>query len=126
MQFSNGHYMNLFLSTYFVLKNKFLSFSSKKKKKKKLNQLKKLRQKKKHVNYNNQSYNYIINESYQWVFLWHWLTIYFRKVLTSFLWKMEKAIKTLIVFFSFPIKTFFKQIINHYPKGKLLDTPALP
>ena len=34
MQFSNGHYMNLFLSTYFVLKNKFLSFSSQKKKKK--------------------------------------------------------------------------------------------
>ena len=34
MQFSNGHYMNLFLSTYFFLKNKFISFSSKKKKKK--------------------------------------------------------------------------------------------
>ena len=52
MQFSNGHYMNLFLSTYFFLKNKFLSFSSEKKK---LNQLKKPRWKKKHVNYNNQS-----------------------------------------------------------------------
>ena len=31
MHFSNGHYMNLFLSTYFVLKNKFLSFSLEKK-----------------------------------------------------------------------------------------------
>ena len=31
---------------------------------------------------------------------------------------MEKAVKTLIVFFFFPQKkTFFKQIINHYPKG---------
>ena len=32
MKFSNGHYMNLFLSTYFVLKNNFLSFSLEKKK----------------------------------------------------------------------------------------------
>ena len=37
----------------------------------------------------------------------HWLRIHFRKVLTSLLWEMKKAIKTLIVFFSFSIKTFF-------------------
>ena len=47
MQFSNGHYMNLFLSTYFVLKNKFLSFSSKKKKKKKIESIKKTKVEKK-------------------------------------------------------------------------------
>ena len=46
----------------------------------------------------------------------HWLTINFRKVLTPLLWKMKKAIKTLI-FFSFPIKIFFKWIINQCPKG---------
>ena len=37
----------------------------------------------------------------------HWLTIHFMKVLTSFLWKMKKAIKILIVFFFFFHKTFF-------------------
>ena len=42
----------------------------------------------------------------------HWLRIYFRKVLTSLLWEMKKAIKTLIIFFSFSIKTFFNQILN--------------
>ena len=31
---------------------------------------------------------------------------------------MEKVVKTLIAFF-FPIETFFKWIINHYPKGIL-------
>ena len=28
----------------------------------------------------------------------------------------KKTIKILITFFSFPIKTFFKWIINQYPK----------
>ena len=37
----------------------------------------------------------------------HWLRIHFRKVLTSLLWEMKKAVKTLITFFSFSIKTFF-------------------
>ena len=37
----------------------------------------------------------------------HWLTIHFMKVLTSFLWKMKKSIKILIVFFFFFHKTFF-------------------
>ena len=37
----------------------------------------------------------------------HWLRIQLKKVLTSFLWEMKKTVKTLIVFFSFPIKTFF-------------------
>ena len=41
--------------------------------------------------------------------LGQWLTIYFKKVLTQFLWKMENVVKTLIVFFFFSlIKTFFK------------------
>ena len=37
----------------------------------------------------------------------HWLRIYFRKVFISLLWEIKKAIKTLIAFFSFSIKTFF-------------------
>ena len=41
----------------------------------------------------------------------HWLTMHNRKVLISFLWKMKKTVKTLIVFF-FPIKTFFNWILN--------------
>ena len=45
-----------------------------------------------------------------------WLTIHFMKFLTLFLWEMEKAVKTLIAFFSFPIKAFFKWIINYCPK----------
>jgi len=36
----------------------------------------------------------------------HSLTIHFRKILKLFLWKMKKAVKTLIIFF-FPIKTLF-------------------
>ena len=36
----------------------------------------------------------------------NWLTIHFMKVLTSFLQKMKKAIKILIVFFSIFIKNF--------------------
>ena len=48
----------------------------------------------------------------------HWLTIHFKKVLTSLLWEMKKTIKILIVFFfSFPIKTFFNWILNQCPKG---------
>ena len=42
----------------------------------------------------------------------HWLRIHFRKVLTSLLWEMKKAIKTFITFFSFSIKTFFNQVLN--------------
>ena len=45
----------------------------------------------------------------------HSLTINFRKVLTSLLWEMKKAVKTLIIFFS--IKTFFNWILNECPKG---------
>jgi len=41
----------------------------------------------------------------------------FKKILTSFLWEIEKIVKTLIVFF-FPIKIFFKWIINYCPKAK--------
>ena len=40
------------------------------------------------------------------------LTIHFKKVLTSLLWEMKKAVKILIVFFFSLIKTFFKQIVN--------------
>ena len=42
--------------------------------------------------------------------------MYFIFILTPLLWEMKKNIKTLI-FFSFPIKTFFKWIINQCPKG---------
>ena len=42
---------------------------------------------------------------YLWVMLTsavrYWLRIHFKKVLTSFLWKMKKTIKILIVFFFF-------------------------
>ena len=45
------------------------------------------------------------------------VTIYFKKVLTSLLWEMEKSDKTLIAFFHFFfhffIKIFFKLIVNH-------------
>jgi len=48
---------------------------------------------------------------YLWVMLTsavrHWLRIHFRKVFISLLWEIKKAIKTLIAFFSFSIKTFF-------------------
>ena len=45
----------------------------------------------------------------------YWLTIHFRKVLTSLLWKMKKTVKTLIFF---PlIKTFFNCILNQFLKG---------
>ena len=30
---------------------------------------------------------------------------------------MKKAVKILIAFFSFPIKTFFNWILNQYPKN---------
>ena len=40
--------------------------------------------------------------SCQRVPLGHWLTIYFKKVLTSLLWEMKKDVKTLITFFLFP------------------------
>ena len=36
--------------------------------------------------------------------LGQWLTTHFKKVLTQLLWKMEKIVKTLIVFFPFLIK----------------------
>ena len=49
--------------------------------------------------------------------LGHSLIIYFRKILTSFLWEMKKTVKILIVFFSFSIKTFFNWIINEWHKG---------
>ena len=35
-----------------------------------------------------------------------------KKILISLLWKMKKAVKKLIAFFSFSIKTFFNQILN--------------
>ena len=39
---------------------------------------------------------------------------------------MEKAVKTLIVFFFFlQKKTFFKQIINHYPKSIRQHSPYI-
>ena len=37
----------------------------------------------------------------------HWLRIHFRKVFISLLWEIKKAIKTLIDFLPFSIKTFF-------------------
>ena len=47
--------------------------------------------------------------------LWgHWLRINFKKVLILLLWEMKKVVKILI-FFSFPIKTFFNWIINQCP-----------
>ena len=48
----------------------------------------------------------------------HWLTIHFMKVLTSFLWKMKKAIKILIVFFFFFHKTFFSMTPSPPKKKK--------
>ena len=53
-----------------------------------------------------------------WVSLGQCLTIHFKKVLTQLLWEMKKIVKTLIAFFffSFPIKHFFKWIVNQYPK----------
>ena len=48
--------------------------------------------------------------------LGYWLTIYFRKNLTLLLCEMKKVVKTLIIFFSFPIKTFFNWILHQYLK----------
>ena len=45
----------------------------------------------------------------------HWLIIYFKKFLILLLWEMKNVIKALIVFFSFPIKTFFNWIVNQCP-----------
>ena len=39
----------------------------------------------------------------------------FQESFDTILMGMEKDVKTF--FFFFPIKTFFKWIINHYPKG---------
>ena len=39
--------------------------------------------------------------------LGHWLRILLKKFLTSLLWEMKNTDKTLVVFFSFLIKTFF-------------------
>ena len=48
---------------------------------------------------------------YIWVMLTsavrHWLRIHFRKVFISLLWEIKKAIKILINFLPFSIKTFF-------------------
>ena len=48
---------------------------------------------------------------YLWVMLTsaarHWLRVQFEKILTLLLWEMKRTVKTLITFFSFPIKTFF-------------------
>ena len=41
----------------------------------------------------------------------HWLTIYFRKVLTPLLWEMKKVVKILIVLF-FPIQK--KEFLLHF------------
>ena len=37
----------------------------------------------------------------------YWLRIHFKKVFISLLWEIKKAIKTLIAFLPFFIKTFF-------------------
>ena len=47
------------------------------------------------------------------MFLEHWLTIHFRKVLTLFLWKMKKTVKTLIAFFSFLIIFFLNGLLTN-------------
>ena len=43
--------------------------------------------------------------------LGYWLIIYFKKILTPLLWEIKKTVKILF-FFSFPIKYFYKWMVN--------------
>ena len=44
--------------------------------------------------------------------LGHWLRIQLKKVLTSLLWEMKKAVKILIVFFFFSHKNFLTRFLT--------------
>ena len=48
--------------------------------------------------------------------LGHWLTIYFKKILTLLLWEIKKAVKILIAFFSFLIKFSLNELLTNVLK----------